>query len=95
MAESESKPETNGTDADTWRELIKPVFMEMHRRGIATLNLVRDGGKCQLSMTLDMAPVPELADDDDLDDDDFEDDDFDYEGPGEGPLEYLERTAPK
>lgn len=94
MAETTQPASGSEQPPPDWRELIKPLFMEMQRRGIHSITVVRDGSKCRLQMTMDI-DQPDASDEDDEDlDDDLNDDDEDYWlGDREGPLDYLEKTA--
>ena len=96
MSENEQTVTTN-TNSTTehgfgaeLRELVKPLFMAMRRHGMQEITLRRDGEwSVRTLVTLEPDEPDDLLDDDLIDDDD----DFDDDDPGDGPLEYLERTA--
>lgn len=50
--ERNTKAESLKSDPQ-WRELVKPIFLKMYREGIATMTLVKDGGMCHATFTLD------------------------------------------
>jgi hypothetical protein len=41
---------------DGFRELLKPVFLSMHRNGIHRIEITKDGANCNVQMRLDDIP---------------------------------------
>jgi len=33
-----------------WRGLVKPIFLQMHKRGISEAHIIRDGTKCRFEL---------------------------------------------
>ncbi len=38
---------------ETWRELVKPLFLQMQSHGVQTMRIERNGTKCHVSIELD------------------------------------------
>lgn len=53
MKEAHRENRKRVSESVDWRELVKPLFLQMHKFGVKELTVKRNGGDCNLSMLLD------------------------------------------